>query len=469
MTPQDQESKRLKDLAITFINALNPLKTADNPDNINTETDVRYFHSLSENFHSEYIPKGFVNEDLNDIQGMTEAELDLELSALGYDEGLIDENTAILTSENIFSFSKLAERSLDLEVERECMFQSKVMSVLINEALYKSITLSRENPPTLAYSQEVANTYVNDNSKPDIKTTENDIRFIEHRDKLALEATQRSLFKKANIGFGMAASLVALAIAFSPGLTPPEIIANNSLKAGQIASIEAKTRGPIHTVSNVVGSHKKQISLAAVDAKVTEKNISIEQSILAFRAKDSAAYGISNQSASAPLTMSRLLYSEEMNISNVAKTIKGIKSNAISESPLEYEEAMTLLNKLINGEVNANGIEHLKLIQKLQQIVNKDLLNTSKTCAEVGTYKHVVAPNESLSKIIDDCAYRFADSNIFKIKLVLQEHDIVTMNVDDDRFIKRIELEKLDGSKANIYNFNKPNSVDKLGLRKEAH
>lgn len=114
---------------------------------------------------------------------------------------------------------------------------------------------------------------------------------------------------------------------------------------------------------------------------------------------------------------------------------------------LPYEETIGFLDKIESGEIKATSAEKLRIATKLNQVAKGDSLKVvgyvdSNTCVSSGVYEHVVVEGDNLSSIINSCAYGIADSRFFQTNNTININDILTFQVNQDRLITRVSLER---------------------------
>lgn len=114
---------------------------------------------------------------------------------------------------------------------------------------------------------------------------------------------------------------------------------------------------------------------------------------------------------------------------------------------LPYEETIDFLDKIESGEIKATSVEKLRIATKLNQVAKGDSLKVdgyvgSNTCVSSGVYEHVVVSGDNLSNIINSCAYKIADSRFFQTNRTIKINDILTFQVNQDRVITKVSLER---------------------------
>lgn len=487
MTPQ--ESKRIQDLIVTFIKAMNPIKTSNSADSFNTVTDVRYFHKSNNEPCSEYVPEGFVDEDLNEILEMTEAELDSALDPFDFDDDVIDQNINICTNPNVVSLNSVATKplNLDLEVSKECAFQSKLMSVILDDAVYKSITLTKAERLDTADGFDVDKVFLDIVPKINIEDKEDEKLKTYHQIPSKAQSVCIAASLAAAVMITVSAGIFTLA-----GIASEESLANSNAKGIQIANTTPKRNGHPSALTNNTNQNIKILGSAHTELAVLRNEISkqndqeigsgtatidndgavlvkpIEVAALTFgtqnalHMKDTMGYEYTHSRKNIPSSVSASQYQTISEIVKVTKALNARKSptkNVRSQKnpALDYHKAISFLKKLKNGEIEMSDADRLRILKEIQKVAKSKLgdKHASSICKGVGTYEHVVELDESLSSIISDCSYGVGDSEIFNIKQVLKVNDIVIMTIDHNRIITKIDLENMDGIQKNIYNLIK--------------
>lgn len=386
--------KSAQDLAVSFINALDTLSKDRN----SGEGTCNTYSS------DDFIPDGFYDGDLLEIQAMSDDEVASELAELGYDDSTIAKNVEVCTSGKVVKFPDPRIKQDKIEAK----LQSTLMTALIQEALLKKASLTKERD-TAEYSQKVVDIYTGIQQETDSNVipimTENN----SFEQSKSIDDTKRKLllYKRA---FAVAASLFVLVTCFS---VIPSLIEQ---KEKQVIVASAETREVVDTEDINPGPQKTHF----------------------------------NTSDNSPTAMPAFF--------------RVVSKNTTPEVTLQYETTMVFLNKIDSGEIEASTVEKLRIAHKLREVASADSLlvqqqgldyQTSKTCAAIGKYEYVVMPGDTLSAIINRCAYEVGDSSFFKTDQVLKIDDIIIMDINKRRMITRIDIDRENQPLLTIYRHEK--------------
>lgn len=384
--------KRTQELLTELMSTLGSLDKAHDLD------EEPLGHYSSDNF----TPDGFYDEDLLDIQAMSDEAVSAELQELGYSESTIAKNAAVCSSDKVVQFPNPKNRQRKIEAK----LQSTVMAVLIQEALLKRASLTEKHIGT-EFSQKVVDSY-----QTGQRGTHPNVIPIVPKDDNSSQSTSGTTTEKRLIfykrAFGIAASLLFLVSMI--GVVP-------TLRDTQ--------------------SDKPVIAVA-------------ENKII-------------NPDTKQQTGLQRTYYNPEEN-SPVATSaiLREVAEEAAPNITLQYEPTMDFLNKINSGEIEASTVEKLRIARKLREVASADVLlvkkegrayQDSNTCAAFGTFDYAVLSGDTLSGIINRCAYSIGDPSFFKMNQVLNIGDILVMEVDKSRALTRVVLERENKSPLTLYQY----------------
>lgn len=338
------------------------------------------------------LPDLLDDQDLQEIMAMSDEQVMDELVDFGHQPAVINERVYEFMDSKVVQFPDRQAKQRQIEAKLE----AKLLTTLIQEALLKRVSSTDfSNGPNV--SQQVVEQYRPSSigaGKPD-----NVVQLEPDNENHKVDETERSLkfFKRA---FGIAASLFV--------------------------------------VSSVVVT----IFIAKYDGIPSEH----------YTARDS---GISMDTIPA---MSPLIDPER--IKPVNPYMRTVYKPVALETKrlLPYNETIEFLEKIESGEINATPAEKLRIAKTLSKVATADALNTEgfserNTCAATGKYEHVVIEGESLSRIVDGCAYKVADDQFYDVSNTINIGDILIFQISPNRTITRVEIEKKDEPLKTLYNF----------------